>query len=48
MLEEDDARRQPVRQIVDRHAAREEHQEAEIDVEGRDGGYDRDDLEAVD
>lgn len=47
-LVNDDAGRQPVGQIVDRHALGEEHQQAEIDVEGRDRRDDRDDPEAVD
>ena len=47
-LEQHGAMRPPVRQIVDRHAAGEEHQQAEKDVEGRDRDDDRDDPEIVD
>ena len=42
------AMRPPFGQIVDRHAMREEHQQAEEDVERRDGDDDRDDAEIVD
>ena len=47
-LEEHGAMRPPFGQIVDRHAMREEHQQAEEDVERRDGDDDGDDAEIVD
>ena len=47
-LEQHGAVRPPFGQIVDRHAMREEHQQAEEDVEGRDGDDDRDDAEIID
>ncbi|MNI39329.1 hypothetical protein D3C73_935090 [compost metagenome] len=45
---EDDTRGQPFRQVVDRYALGEEHQQAEEDIEGRDGRDYRDDLQLVD
>ena len=47
-LEQHRAMRPPFGQIVDRHAMREEHQQAEEDVERRDRDDDRDDAEIVD
>ena len=48
VLEEDHPVEPPVREVVDRDPAREEHEEAEEHVEGGDGHHDRDDPEVVD